>query len=311
MNNRLSDLTQTYEVERRAVACTQFALAADRFITDDPLRYMAARGHKSYETLATKAAVTALSASDTAVALAPLTSALLELALTRSILGRLQGVTTFTLTEFLRMQTASIQGHVVSEAASKPVSTLAFTSAGPAFKAVAQVVGSLEFFRSLDAATQAAITRQLASAAAVALDTEVISALTTAAGAAEASADPGVLLAAIASGNPTTPTLIGDYKALAALAPDLRDLRELGVQIVLSASAAGALFAVDASALAVALENPIVQTAKDALVVMDDGGSPTVTTVLNLFQANAQAIRAEIWARLAIGAGAVSYGVVS
>ncbi|HEY0876471.1 MAG TPA: hypothetical protein VGD94_23560, partial [Vicinamibacterales bacterium] len=102
----------------------------------------------------------------------------------------------------------------------------------------------------------------------------------------------------------------GSFAGLAPLAGSLRDLQALGVQIIVVPSAVGFLYAVDAARIAVALSLPIVETAREAIVVMDDGGSPTVTTTLNLFQQNAAAIRSELFARFAIAPGAVAYGTL-
>jgi hypothetical protein len=80
-----------------------------------------------------------------------------------------------------------------------------------------------------------------------------------------------------------SPVLIGSYLELVPLAATLTALRDLGVQILPSPSASGLLIALDAGGLLIAADPIRVDVARDASVLMTDGGSPEGTVTVNLF----------------------------
>jgi hypothetical protein len=303
--NNLQDLTRQKEIEQRTAAHVAYAVASDSHLSgDEPLIEMRRKGFTSYG-VHVKAAQDALTVEDVGIALAPLSSATLTQTLAGSLLGKLDGFQRFSLTEFLRVQSARIDGFVVNEGETKPVSVVAFSAAGPPIKSAAMIVATKEFLRAIDSETQTALARQLTGAASAALDDAVIAAFLAAAS-ASANAAPATLLHAL--GNPAQPALIGGFNALAARAGELRDLRDLGVQIVVSAAAGTRLFAIDAAMLAVALSNPFVQVARDANVQLSSTGSPDDGEIISLFQSNHVALRSELYLRLALAPGSVAYG---
>ena len=124
-------------------------------------------------------------------------------------------------------------------------------------------------------------------------------------------ATPGALLEAISSGAPSRPYLVGGLDELLSLSSGtLRDLRDLNVGILPSPAAQGLLLAVDATGILIAEAPTDVQTARHANMVLDDGGSPQFTTVINLWQGNLSAIRAERFVRFTVRPEAVAYAAV-
>jgi hypothetical protein len=106
------------------------------------------------------------------------------------------------------------------------------------------------------------------------------------------------------AGNPRRPTLIGGYDSLIPLAPTLRDIRELGVNILVTPAATGLLIAVDGAGLLISEGDIEVTTARHATVSL--AGSPSVPN-LNLWQSNLIALRAEQFVRFAVRDGATAY----
>jgi hypothetical protein len=168
---------------------------------------------------------------------------------------------------------------------------------------------SVEAARVLDLPTQDGVRQVLVAACARATDRALLDVLT--AGAPAGSATPAVLLAAISGGQPSAPFLIGGYDALLRLAPGtLRDLGDLGIQILASPAAAGQLVALDASGLLISDDGVEVRTARHGSLLMDDGGSPEGTTVLNMWQSNFECVRAERYLRFALRDGAAAWATV-
>ncbi|HEY0875202.1 MAG TPA: hypothetical protein VGD94_17135, partial [Vicinamibacterales bacterium] len=157
---RYKDSVQAFEIERRAAAHVAHAIASDGYFCADPVREMQRRGFKTYEAH-TKAAAAAATIEDAGIALAPLAAATLEQTVTASLLGQLDGVQVFSLTEFLRVQNGRIVGHIVTEGVAKPVSSVAFSEAGAPIKSVAQIVCTSDFLKATDERTQAGLSRQL------------------------------------------------------------------------------------------------------------------------------------------------------
>jgi hypothetical protein len=290
---RLSDFTRQIELRQRAAAAISEALSRDSFLCADAGEFMARRG-----ALRHVKATDALLASD--VAMQPANAAFLAVVDQRSILGALPGAVRVPLNTTARLQVGELAGGVVAEGDVLTNGTLSFDEGGAPLKIVNQVVVSSEFALAVDPATQDALTNILAASAAKATDVQVIAALT--AGSPAASADPGVLLAAL--GRPSAPVLVGGYDALLGLDPGrVRDLQALGVSVIPCAAAAGVLIALDQAGLLISAGGIEVATARHASVTLDG-------TTQSLWQRSLIALRGLRMLRLAVRAGAVAFASV-
>jgi hypothetical protein len=306
--NELADLTRSKELAARASALVSLAVARDTRLYNNALEAFAARGHKAFLPRA-KDAIEAISVSDEAVPLHPLATAFLAAVEGASALGQLTGAVRIPLTSAARLQVGTVTAARVPEAGQKPTGRIAFKLADTEpTKVTAGVVVTAEALRAIDAGTQATIRDLLVAATARAADDALIEALT--AGTPAASADPAVLIAALSGGNPVRPYVLAGYEALLSLASgQLRDLRALGIGIIPSAAAGARVIAIDAPGLLVATDDMIhIQTAREASLTLDDGGSPESTTTVNMWTANLAELRAEWLVRFAIRSGAVAYG---
>jgi hypothetical protein len=298
---RYSDPVQQKETERRADAAVSFAISQDTRLSSGVLDTFKARGQAAYE----KAAVSVLESSDTGVPTL-FGAAFVSLVERESLLGRIDGAIEVPLGTAGRIQLGAIVGAAVEEAGVKPISTLAFSLAPSPKKVSATIVASAEFFRSFKPEDQAVIRRQLVSAAATASDALLIETLTAAA--AHGTATAAALLGQLT--NVKRPVVIGGFDTLVPLAATMQALIALGVQVLASPAANGRLIAFDASALLIASDPIVVQTARDANITLTDSGSPADDTVVSLFQENLLAIRAEQFVQLAVQPGAVSWATV-
>lgn len=300
------DPVQAKEFEMRSAAYVGSVLSRDSRLHDasDPVRAFAERGFARFAPHV-KAAVAAMTSTDEAIALAPLSSAFALQVDQRSLLGKLTGATEISLTAGIRLQTGILEANVLGETVLKPAGRLDFTLAdGPPDKAVAQLVGTAEFFRTVDQKTQAGIQSTLASACARALDVRIVSLLT--AGAALPSSDIGALFAAISGGAPANPFLIGGLDTLLPLADQIAGLQALGIAIVATPAAAGTLIALDAGAVLVADGGASVRTAAHASIALDVDAPTTLTS---LWQANLLALLGERFFRFVFKADAVAFAV--
>jgi hypothetical protein len=296
-----SDFVQTKETELRADAMIALAIAKDTRLSTDTLDTFNRRTGHRY----TKAAADILQSTDDNVA-NMFGSAFLAAVERESLAGQIVGAARASLGTASRIQTAAIVGTVVGEGAVKPISELAFSVERDPKKVSAVVVASTEALRSFSEADQAALRRVLVSAVAVSSDDVLIDVLT--AGSPHGSALPGALLAQL--GNVRRPVLVGSYLELVPLAATLTALRELGIQILASPSAAGKLVAFDASALLIASDPIRVDVARDANITLTTTGSPADDDVVNLFARNLRALRAEQFVQFAIHPSAVAWSPV-
>ena len=306
------DLTQDFEQKQRATARLAFAVSTDTRLSNanDPLGEFSRRGWSRYAPSA-KAAVDAITTQDTAVALLPLSTAFLREVGQATIDGRLDGALRLPLNAAARLQVGSVEATEVAEGETKPVVRLTFTAGNaPLQKVVGEIVVSVEALRAFDVQTQSGVRQLLVDALAAASDRVFVAAL-TAVGTSIGTATAGALLAAISSGAPSRPYLVGGLDELLSLTPGtLRDLRDLNVGILPSPAAQGLLIAVDATGVLIGEAPPDVQTARHASMVLDDGGSPQFTTSINLWQGNLSAIRAERFVRFTVRPEAVAYAAV-
>ena len=247
--------------------------------------------------------------TDTGVELGPQPKAAFLAQTDRESLVRGLSSPRFPLNGAARLQVGTVVAHQVGEAAVKPIGKIEFDLAGPGAKIAATVVLSEETARSLDPATQDGVTAVLTSALARATDVYLVSVLT--AGTPTGSATVADLFAAIEA--PRRPVLIGGFDTVLALAAGtVRDLQGLGVQIMTSPAAAGLLIAVDAAGVLISDGDVVVETARHADVLLDDGaGSPSGTTVVSLWQQNLAALRAERWLRVAVRSESVAWATVT
>jgi hypothetical protein len=144
-----------------------------------------------------------------------------------------------------------------------------FDVPGPPSKAAATVAISREALRALDLAAQAALVQMLVSASARATDAALVTMLT--AGAPTTPATVAGVLAALVS--PSRPFLLADYETLLSLDDALvNKMATLGIGILPTAAAAGAIIALDAVGLVVQDGGIDVATARHATVTMTDDG---------------------------------------
>ncbi len=141
-----------------------------------------------------------MTAEDAAAGLAPLNAAFIESVNRTSILGKL-GALEIPLDQTGRIDTSTMTAQIVDENTMKPVTGVTVTVSGPPVKAVAQLVVSAELLRSTSPQMQEGLTRALVSAVAAAVDTKVISVLTS--GPPAAAADLGSCSPASQAGRPT------------------------------------------------------------------------------------------------------------
>jgi hypothetical protein len=193
---------------------------------------------------------------------------------------------------------------VVAETTPKPISRVEFELPDNFQKAATTVVFNTEVLRAFDQATQLDVAASLASATAAAMDAEIVNLLVSG-GTLSTSSEVGSLLAQLSNGSPRTPVLLGSWDALAPLAPDLRDLRDLGLQIIVMPGASGRLIALDASGVLFGDGGAEVTVARHASVAMTDDGSGSPTN--NLWQLNQVGLRAERFFKLAFRGDAVVY----
>jgi hypothetical protein len=302
------DHVQSLETKARATARLAWAIANDNWLSDtsNSVASFNARGWKRYEGHA-KAATSATTTTDEAIALMPLDTALLREIGQATIDGRLDGALRLPLTVASRLQVGSVTATTVDESGTKPVARLTFTVGdAPVEKTIGEIIISREAAQALGAETQAAIRELLVDAVARETDRRFVAAA-VAAGTSTA-LSVATLLSSISSGAATRPHLVGGVDQLLALAPGvLRDLREMGVAIVPSAAAAGQLIAIDASGVLIQDGGIDVQVGRHANVLLDDGVGEAGTTTISLFQSNMVSIRCERFVRFTIRPEAVAY----
>jgi hypothetical protein len=294
-----ADLVQESENSRRAAAAVAWAVCADSRFTepDERVTRFREKGWGGYAHFVKDAGV--MTADDDGVA--ALQSGFLAMVEARSWLARVDGIERLSLTDSRAVQISALTAEVTAEGGLKPTTRLDLSVAGAVVKAAALLVMSAEFLRTADAESQLTIARLLAAATARAMDAELVTLLT--AGAPNGSAAIGDLLDVIAGGSPAMPVLLAGYDVLLPLAPSLRDVRDLGVQIVPTAAARGKLILFDAAGVAIADSGAEVQTARDAMITLP--GSPGEN--VSLFQRNLVAIRGERWFRMAATPTAVAW----
>jgi hypothetical protein len=256
-----------------------------------------------------KEAVDALDSSSEIAALRSLSAAFIGGVDSQSVFGQLSNVRRVPPAK-ARLMIGVVEADVVAEETVKPVAAMEFDTADlRPVKVPATIIVSAELYRSLEPTALDVMRSSLAAALARAMDMRLLdptsdavpdvrpASLTSDLTPVSASADAagiGALLAAISNGQPAQPVVIGDYASLAPLAGALRDLRDvLGLKVIVSSAAAGTIIALDEAGLLFTDGGVVAETAKEANVLMDDGGSPAGTTVVSLWQRNLVALRAE------------------
>lgn len=321
MRNAL-DVIQQSEQARRAAAFVSWATCLNTHITDNPVKAFRDRGWGYYtDMLATKTVATtqadgslvhtkaiALS-TDVGVVGQPLSIPFVGEVEQQTITGKIDAVRV-PLSSAARIQAGVIESQVVAEGQTKPVAQISFTvNSQPPTKIIAQIVCSVEWLRAIDEPTQAAVARQLVSATAIETDTRFIAEILS--GVSPTSGTMADLLAAVSGGAAQRLYLIGSYATLVPIAPGLRDLRDMGITILITPAATNRLIAIDGSGLLIADDGDAhVETATHASLYLSDGGSPPSETLTSLWERNLAAVRAERYVRYATRAGAAAYMTV-
>jgi hypothetical protein len=320
---RLADFTSRLEDRLAARALVAWTLAGHVSEGDRATRltHFALSAGDRFTEMMRKAAVPGMGIeSGEFGALAPLQQGFLAQVARTSVLARL--VDAGALTAPLNRKTAQLAtaptSHWVAPGSVKPISVMGFLGVDLApRKNESSIVVSNELARATDARSLDGLTAQLSAAVALGTDTAL---LDDAPG--DAARPPGLLhdvpatptggdvqsdLGAVldALGPAVAPVLVTSWARAATFAH--LDLARLGLVVAITPAAAGKLIAIDAVGVAVADDGVRLATAKQGSITMDDGGSPPATTALNLFQANATALRAERYANWSARAGAVAW----
>jgi hypothetical protein len=302
------DIVRNSELQNRSTALVAWAFCNDSAITDSPMKAFAARGFEHYSWAPRGKSL--MTTEDEAIGLQPLKMAFVAEVERLAVTGQLKGAVRVPLGAFGRIQLGVIDAVAVGEGAIKPVGRMDFDiGGGRPSKVVAQIVVTSEWTRAVDSATQDAIRQQLVSALAAKVDVDFVTAIMTG---LSPVAGGGVaeLLAAISGGAPQRPYIIGGYDTLIPLAGTLKDIKDLGVGILVTPAASGMLIAVDASGLLIADGGAEVETARHATMTMATNTSPSEEITVSLWQSNLAAVRAERFTKYAVRSGAVAFANV-
>lgn len=302
MHMRLSDFTTDLDQQRKASAAVGLALSKDTYLHSDGLEAFTQRGFGRF----VKTAVDPILSTDTGVSDVPLNAAFLAQTDRTSAIGKLiaLGVTTIPLGGASRLQVGTVVAEEVEEGALKPIAGLAFSLGGLPRKTAATIVLSADAARSLAPQMQTGLTSMLASAVAAASDRLLVSLLT--AGAQASDATIGGVLAALV--NASRPAVIASLDTLLAASGVVRDLDALGIPVIVSPAATGVMIALDLDGVLLDSARIELATAKHATITLDDGlgGSPE-GQVVNLWQRNLVALRAERFLQVAWRDGAIAW----
>jgi hypothetical protein len=301
---RLSTLTHDIDQAQRASARVSWALSKNPAFAEAAIDDFRRRGHGRF----VKTAVDPILSTDAGVPLQPLDAALVALIDARSAIGALvaAGAYTFPLLGAARLQLGEVVAADVAEGDPKPVTQMHFSVPGLPTKVAATIVASAEAVRSIDATTQSGLRDVLVAACARASDRALVDVLT--AGPPSSSAAIGDLFSQVSGGAPSAPVLMGGLDALLALdASETAALGAIGVTLVPTPAATGKVIAVDATGVLVGDGGIELATAQHANLLLDDGTAPPSATVVNLWQQNLVAFRAERLIRLALRSGACAW----
>ena len=315
--SRLADFTADLVTQRAADHLVMKAIGERVVDPDDLPGWLRARGWN------TKAAVPPTQMGD--ADLTSETAAFTGLVLRRSVLGRLEGAirTTPAMDGGTRLLTQPVAAWV-GEAVQKPVGTVTFGSGDLSpYKLVSQVVCSVEFVRRADLESVEILREALASGLGKGLDDaafdpanagtanvkppSLTNGVTPVTSSSSAAAVAGAALAALDGA--ARPALVLSLASALQSSGLLADLREGGVQVLVSESAGPNIIALDAERVVLAIGDSMIESARHATMRLDT--TPASGALTNLWSANLLAFKGEQYASWFAGVGAVAYGVVS
>jgi Phage capsid family len=280
--------------------------------------------HRSlYPLVQQKAAVTAIDLSSGLAPSSPDARAFLEQVKRVSPLGQINPITVsgnITGT----VQTGNATATWAGEQSSKPVTALSFSPAAlRLLKLIAQIVTSEELAdlsapdalgivrRALISATAAAeATKLFSTDAAVAgvSPAGLLNGVSTITPAGDFANNVGQVLNALSGGDPSRPALVVSFQTAVRMQAMLRDLREIGVKVVISSAAGNKIIGIDADGLLVSEGGIDIRRGTPDLQMNDTPDSPpTASTVLiSTWQRNLVALKVERWVNWTARAGAVA-----
>jgi hypothetical protein len=320
MEPRLSTRTEAHDADLRAQDLVRLAIArsASYDLTSCRDAFYARRQF-------TKTAVDPSVFPDLDLGIA--SRAFLALVDRESVVGQLTGVIRVApATGIGRMLTRPVGGWR-REGAPKPCGAFTFDASALApLTVAAMAAASAEFVRRPDMDATATITQALASALAALTDTalltpgntgtvgvkpaSILSGLSAAVTNASPAIAAGAALNAISDGAPMRPALVISFINALKSASLLSDLRELGVQVLVSPAAGANVIAIDAARLVIASGDATVAQSTEATLELDmapAGSTPGVS----LFSQNLIGFKAERVIDWMAGPGAAAYSTVS
>jgi hypothetical protein len=274
--------------------------------------------------LMTKAAATAVDTSSGLLPASPSESAFLGQVERVSPLAQL-GAVTLRGNVSVALQVSNATASWAGEQVSKPVTALSFNTVGfRPLKLIAQTVVTQELADlSIPGAlpiTQKALISATAGGEATALfdpastaianvrPASLTAGLTPITPAGDFSNNVAQVLGALSGGDPSRPVLVVSFGTAIRLQAMLRDLRELGVKVIISSAAGNCVIGVDADGVLVTSGGVDIQ--RGTPTVQMDGAPdspPTAATVLtSTWQRGLVALKVEHWINWTARAGAVA-----
>ena len=315
--SRLGDFTADLVTQRAADLLVVKAIGERVVDPDEFPSWLRARGWN------TKAAMPPLQMGD--ADLKSEQAAFTDLGLRQSTLGRLEGAirTTPAMDGGTRLLTQPIAAWV-GESVQKPVGTLTFGSGDlPPYKLVSQVVCSVEFVRRGDLESVEILRTALADGLGKGLDdaaydpsnggTPLVKppsltyGVTPVTSSSSAATVAGAALAALDGAR--RPALVLSIANALQSSGLLGDLRDAGVQVLISESAGVNVIALDAARVVLAIGDSEITSARHATMRLDT--APASGALTDLWSGNLLAFKGEQYASWFAGVGAVAYGVVS
>lgn len=319
---RLSTLTTAMDTDVRTGDLVRYAIAKHQSYDTSSLR----EAFHARRQLTTKAAVDPLTFADLDFAVA--SRAFLALVNRLSILGQLPAVTVSPAAGVGRLLTRPTGGWR-GEGTPKACGGMTFDLTGLAPLTVAALTAaSVEFVERKDVDATSIITSQLASALAGLTDAalltpgntgtagvkpaSILSGLSATVTNTSVGVCAGAALNAISDGAPERPVLVLSFTTALKNSALVRDLRELGVLVLISPAAGANTIAIDAARLAIAAGDASVSQSREANLVLDTvpEGSPAGLGT-SLWQANLIGFKAERIINWIAGVNACAYSTVS
>jgi hypothetical protein len=279
---------------------------------------------RSIHPLVTKAAVAPIDLSSGLAPPSPLERAFLAQVDRVSPLGQIGGITV-DASVVGTIQTGNATAYWAGEQTSKPVSSIAFSSAPlRPLKLISQIVMSEELAglsmpRALPITQRALVSVQAAAEATASLDptstaiadvrpASLTAGLTPITPSGDFANNVGQVLAAISGGNPTRPVVVVSLQTAVRMQAALRDLASIGVRVVISSAAGNRIIGIDADGLLVVEGGAEIVKGTPDLQMSDSPDSPptSATTLVSLWSRNLVALKTERWINWVARPGAVA-----